>query len=283
MWIHSRTPSPSGSAETASSKSRAVAGSTVKVGSPVRSRRSPAARGRRLTASRASSSISRLKPRCVPRSQMSASTTSRARSAEPSGRSTLAPRAPKSTSTISPGPTLGPPARVACGPRSNSGSTTGKRPRRSTLATRRPRPAPRRGLTGSRRRCSRPARRAPSVAVSSCLVRLRVVLDLDVGLDPLAEQRGAVRREVLADRQVERAPAVEVDDLLEDPLAVGPRADDGRHVVLSAAPRSGSRLPRRCCGRSGRRSASSAADRRRRRRPGRPACGSAWRRRAAPS
>ena len=49
MWIQSRTPSPSGCAETASSKSRAVAGSTVKVSSAVRSRRSgrSARRGRR--------------------------------------------------------------------------------------------------------------------------------------------------------------------------------------------------------------------------------------------
>ena len=41
MWIQTRAPAPSRWAETASSKSRAVAGSTVKVASAVRSRRAP--------------------------------------------------------------------------------------------------------------------------------------------------------------------------------------------------------------------------------------------------
>ena len=214
----------------------------------------PAARGRRLRHRAPRPRARAVKPRCVPRSQSRAATTSRARSAEPSGRSTLAPRAPKSTSAISPGPTLGPPARVACGPRSNSGSATVKRPRRSTLATRRPRPAPRRGLTGSRRQMFSASTASAFCSASSCGA-LRLFSDLDVRGDPLAGKRGAVRREVLADRQVERAARREVDDLLEGALAEGARADDRRHVMLSRAPRRGSRRRRRCRGRSGPRSA----------------------------
>ena len=56
MWIQTRAPSPSRWAETASSKSRAVAGSTVKVGSAVRSRRAPESRSAASAARPASTS-----------------------------------------------------------------------------------------------------------------------------------------------------------------------------------------------------------------------------------
>ena len=80
MWIQTRAPSPSRRAETASSKSRALAGSTVKVGSAVRSRRRPArSPARRCAASAASTSSAARKPRLPSRSPSSASTASRAR------------------------------------------------------------------------------------------------------------------------------------------------------------------------------------------------------------
>ena len=97
-------------------------------------------------------------------------------------------------------------------------------PRRAPGPHRRSRPARRRARTTARRRGSgrggRPRRRSGSIArgrqlladdlerpVERLVVRLGagVVGDPDVGLDALAEDRGAVRGQVLADRQVEGA------------------------------------------------------------------------------
>ena len=87
MWIHRRTPSPPGCAETASSKSRAVAGSTVKVArsAQVAPGRTAAAGGRRRLARvvlhlARRSRGARAPPRAAPRR------TSRARFGEPSAR-----------------------------------------------------------------------------------------------------------------------------------------------------------------------------------------------------
>ncbi len=137
MWIQSRTPSPSGCAETASSKSRAVAGSTVKVARSRRSRRASSPASAASAEARASASSASSKPRSRPRSSNSAPTTSRARSGAPSTSITRVPRACGSTRTSSPPRTRGPPVRLACGPRSNSGSTTRNRPRRPITPTNR--------------------------------------------------------------------------------------------------------------------------------------------------
>ncbi len=115
-------------------------------------------------------------------------------------------------------------------------------------------------------------------SASSVPARRRVVLDPDLGLDALAEDRLAVGGEVLADRQVECAALGQVDDLLEGALAVGARPDDGRDVV--DLQRRGEDLGRR--GRvavdQDRPSASGRARHRPRRRCGRPGCGSRSRR-----
>ncbi len=124
-------------AETASSKSRAVTGSTVNVSSAVRSRRvgsitrprtapSPAPRPRspRRTPAHAGA------PRSAPMA------TSRAISGSPRSARTRAPLPRRSTRTIWPTwARTGPPARPSWSPGSNSGSATRKRPRLRTTAT----------------------------------------------------------------------------------------------------------------------------------------------------
>ncbi len=85
MWTQTRTaPSSSTSAEIASSKSRAVGGSIVKVGSARRSSRpSASSSGGRSAAARASRSTCGSKRRRSPRSSSIASITSRATSGLP--------------------------------------------------------------------------------------------------------------------------------------------------------------------------------------------------------
>ena len=158
MWMKRRMSSPSTSAETASSKSRAVAGSTVKVGSAVRSRLAAPTSTAREALLAASSVTTRRKPRSDPPSQSRAATTSRGTSARPSERRARAPPGPKSTSARSPSPTSADPrASGAPGARSKSGSASRKRPRPEIAATRRPRPLPLplTGRPGSRGRGSR--------------------------------------------------------------------------------------------------------------------------------
>ncbi len=136
MWIHSRTPSPSRCADTASSKSRALAGSTVNVARSRRSRRVGSTFSARSGAPPASASRRAVNPRRSNPSQRIASTTSRARFGDPSKRTALAPRAVGAARIIFPGWASSLPRSSATWPpRSNSGSTTRKRPRRATTPT----------------------------------------------------------------------------------------------------------------------------------------------------
>ena len=142
MWTHTRTaPSSSSSAEIASSKSRAVGGSIVKVGSvaqvePAGERRRPRARPPRAPrAPPAGRSGAR-----SPRSSISASSTSRATSGRPIRRRTRpwpAPRPVGATSTRSPGRAV--PLRglstLIRRPRAKNGVAVRKRPRFSSTAT----------------------------------------------------------------------------------------------------------------------------------------------------
>ena len=157
-WPPPAAPASIGSAEMASSKSRALIGSIVNVGSSRRSRRSPGARLTRSPAARASLSSAGSKPRARPRSSSSPSITSRATSGRPSTRTTRTPaprpreepctstRSPAETSSLPPRPERAGPSVRRAAPRlcgcpwsrsrgGNSGSAVRKRPRRSTTAT----------------------------------------------------------------------------------------------------------------------------------------------------
>ena len=169
MWTHTRQePSSSRSAEMASSKSRAVVGSIVNVGSERRSRRR-SSRTVARSAARASRSTAGSKLRRRPRSIMSASRTSRATSGRPSRWETTArPRARPlrlgagTTTTRSPTATPRSRFRASRGPGPKNGSATKNLPRRCTTATR---PGPRvgagAGLTSVRRRRCAPRRPEP--------------------------------------------------------------------------------------------------------------------------
>ena len=243
MWIQSRIPSPSAEAETASSKSRAV----VRVDGEGVERGQVAALGLdRLRVGRsrraASSSIACSKPRSPKRSQISAAATSRgafgiadlgdharrgcrgarrrsARRREPGRRRRSRPAARR--------------ARTAA---RRPGSGRGARPPRRTGVTAAPAAALRRAPRGRGRAPSS----APSVSGSSAT--------RTSGFTPSPRIERAVGGQVLADRQVERAAVGQVDHLLEGALAVGAGADHRRRGRSAAAPRSGSRRPRRCRG-----------------------------------
>ncbi len=163
MCTHTRAAPPSiASAEIASSKSRALAGSMVNVGSARRSRRSYLAWRTRSPAARASRSTAGSNARARPRSSISPSITSRATSGRPSTRRIRAPDprpceprppAPRAgwTSTRSPARALpraepGEPTTICEEPPrrgepsrgcsyGNSRSAVRKRPRRSSTAT----------------------------------------------------------------------------------------------------------------------------------------------------
>ena len=255
------------SAEIASSKSRALAGSIVNVGSSRRSRRSGAARRATALARRAPRARPRRRSaRARPRSSISASITSRATSGRPSTR-TIArlPAAPRAA----------PDARrarcrrrgrVAAAARASATSDrAGARPRGPLAAGARPR-------TAARRSRKRPRRSSTAAiggrargftatfggeraqrhlqAVGRCRRRWRhghFRGDAGALLDAAAAEVAPVGREVLADRDVERAAVGERLLLLEDALAEGVRADDGRAVVVLQRRRSRSPRPRRCC------------------------------------
>ena len=197
MWIQSRTPSPSASAETASSKSRAVAGSTVKVATCRQVAASRGASVRRRGARRPPSSSAAGNPR-RPHDPRAGRRPRRAgASAQPRARSALAP--PRRSR-----PAPGHPAAPSTEPRA-SGRLAGRArraarrrrsgPRRSTVATRRPTPAPAgdspvldRRLLGQDGKCLLEAPRPDVFGLSAA----------DVRLDPLAGERGSVGGEVLA-------------------------------------------------------------------------------------
>ena len=170
MWTQIRhEPSSSRAAEIASSKSRALVGSIVNVGSARRSRRPLILH--RGTVGRRGPRAPRpgSKPRRRPRSIISASSTSRATSGRPSRRATTArPRARPFrlgagvTTTRSPMATLRSRLRASRGPGPKNGSATKNFPRRCTTATRVPAGAAVGATLTSvqRRRCA-PRPRAP--------------------------------------------------------------------------------------------------------------------------
>ena len=184
------SPSPSRRAETASSKSRAVAGSTVKVGRSVRSRRGP----RRDSAASAAS---------------------------PASTSNAARKAP-------------PPELLA---QQRLDRLAGVFGARRPLARRGRRAAPRwlpvlrapvRWLAHRSSAASTP--RARSSASSRVVPGMSRAFTS--GWIPLPARLIAVRGEVLADRQLQRAAVGEADLLLEDALAEGARADHLRPRVV---------------------------------------------------
>src|ERR1700760_2093 len=193
MWTQTRQPLPSRWAEIASSKSRAVAGSTVKVASSVRSRRGTSRASASSAAVGAFSSTRPLKPRKPSRSASRSATASRALAGR-SRRERVPPRAPE--------------------PRFPS-----RHP------ARRPPPA---GSPGDLRG-DRFERFLPRLVDG----RARFVDDFHFRVDAAgARQVFPVRGEEFADRQLQCAAVLEVVLFLEDALAVGPGADDGRAAVL---------------------------------------------------
>ena len=206
MWIQSRMPSASSAAETASSKSRAVAGSTVKVArsgqvAPL-GRSSRARRGRRVAAPRPRAGREAPAHPAIP--EQGGDHVAGALRPSPERRSALAPPAPSRPARSRRPHVHRAAASAACGPRSNSGSATGKRPR-APRCDRRPsaRRAPRAHLFSTAAfsartasallRAPRPRRRPGSSTARTS------------GLIPLPSERGPVGGQVLADRQVERA------------------------------------------------------------------------------
>ncbi len=203
MWIHSRIPSPSASADNASSKSRALAGSTVKVASSVRSRRSCELPRAASAASRASDSSAGAKPLplAAVRQQRVHHVPGALRRAQHSKRA--GSPGPKSTSAISPG--RRPPSRGRGPPAAPA--RTAARPPRSVLVAPRSRPSaralPRAG--GSPVLDRRLLRQHRERLIQSLVpVGRRIVRGANFGLYSLARERRSVGRQVLANRQVER-------------------------------------------------------------------------------
>ena len=125
-------------------------------------------------------------------------------------------------------------------PRAKNGSAVRKRPRRSSTAT--TGAAPRAPLARCVHAASRATvRTATSSASSRSLVALssRALISGSIPapfLTPAAAEVAALGREVLADRDVERAAVGEPAHLLEDALAERARADDlGALAVLQRA------------------------------------------------
>ena len=254
MCTHTRTaPSSSTSAEIASSKSRAVGGSIVNVGSARRSSRAGSASRGRSAAARASRSTCGSKRRRSPRSSSIASITSRATSGRPIRRRILPwPAARPGRATRARGRRRGrEPAR------GRRRSCAGRGRRTAPRSRKRPAPLEHRhdgpsGRSRSRRsRCaSRPAtlarrrrRSASSGLVLGSSGRLDVGRDAVALLDAAAADVAPAGQEVLADGDVERAAVGELLDLLEDALAERARADHRR--ALAVLQRAGDDLRRR--------------------------------------
>ena len=227
MWIQSRIPSPSAEAETASSKSRAVAGSTVKVSSAVRSRRS---------GSTASARVDRVRGGVLDRVLEAALAEALPdhRRGDVGGAFGIADLGDHRGAVAV---ALGDDQLAAANP--DAAADPDLRRRRARTAARRPgsgRGARRPRRTGSSRlRRRRALRRAPR-GRGRAPRRRRSVSGSSAtrtsGLHALAEDRAAVGGQVLADRQVERAAVGQVDHLLEGALAVGAGADHLAEVVL---------------------------------------------------
>ena len=146
------TRPPAASADTASSKSRAVTGSIVNVGRSRRSRRCPpgsappdASDAPSAPDSRASRSTAGSKAPCRPRSSIRARITSRAISGRPSRRATVARRDPprrplpcpvSDSTTRSPTPARLSRLTTTRGPGPKNGSATRNFPWRTSSATR---------------------------------------------------------------------------------------------------------------------------------------------------
>ena len=203
MWIQRRIPSPSSEAETASSKSRAVTGSTVNVSSAVRSRRSGSTRSAaRRPPPRASSSSARVEPALAAAlpDQRRGDVARRFRVADLGDHAGAGAVALDDDHLAAAHP-------HAAGDPDLRGAALEQR-----LGDEEAPAAPDDGDEGGRH-CEvalggELARRGPPAPRSSCLVvvlGLGVVRDAHVGLHALAEDRGPVRGQVLADRQVERA------------------------------------------------------------------------------
>ena len=239
MWIQSRTPSPSRRAETASSKSRAVAGSTVKVSSAVRSRRAGVARERvgggvrGLVLEPRRGSRAR-RPRSADQRRDDVAGARRARRARRSrcARAPCVASAERDLARRAPGRRrasahLRRRARTAARP-------TRKRPRRPTTAhasgPNRPRAASARPTTSEATRSS--ACVEPVVAVPGSCRR-----PATSGSTPLPriEVPSAVRYSPTVRSRA--PPASSGDHLLEDALAVGAGADHRRRGRSAAAPR----------------------------------------------
>ena len=166
MCTHTReVPSSSTRAEIASSKSRALTGSTVNVASGRRSRRA-ASSNERSTTTWASCSTAPSNVRFRPRSIISPSITSRATSGRPNRRVIVARRelrplrpVPARTSTRSPTAKRRSRLTTTRGPDPKNGSATRNLPRRSSTATRAlGAVGDDAGVTGPRpRRCAQPS------------------------------------------------------------------------------------------------------------------------------
>ena len=234
MWTQTRiAPSSSRSAEIASSKSRAVGGSIVKVGRSRRSRRAPASPcGGSSAALRAARSTAGSKRRRSPRSSISASSTSRALSGRPSRRVDLAVAAARAR--------RGHEHEVAGAHLARrlvevDAAAAGEERRRGEE----PPALLEHGddRVGGAHACPRATVLTATSSASSRLV-FSSSLGLDVGRDAGALLRAAAAEvaaaggEVLADRDVERAAVGELLDLLEDALAERARADHGRAVAV---------------------------------------------------
>ena len=206
MWIQRRTPSPSSAADTASSKSRAVAGSTVKVGevrqvsanrrvrasrrlpSPAPRPRAPGGNPRRFPAD----------PRAGQRPRLSA------RSAEPS----RAQRLGSTGTEVDQSDVAGPHVRRAASERRLRSALEQRLGDGEAAPTLDARHSPRRTTPRAARSpvLDRRLLRQHGEPLLEALVRrrLRIVRRPDGRPDPLARQRGAVGGQVLPHGQVER-------------------------------------------------------------------------------
>ena len=219
MWTQTRHGRSSSSrcAEIASSKSRALAGSIVNVGSARRSRRPPLAptstccrpraprarpRDRTTAAARGRSSAPR--SRRAPRRAGRAGARSTAR---PPARAVAARGAAGRTTTRSPSRRVRSRLTASRGPGSKNGSATRNLPRRSITATRRRRRRGRLALTGLRPRpsCSATVSAWSSGPCAGCRAAYTLGGIPAPSRTPPPPRLLPVRSEVLADGDVERA------------------------------------------------------------------------------
>ncbi len=250
MCTHTRQrSSPSASAEMASSKSRALAGSIVNVASERRSRRPPWPRRSGARRPRACLALHRgVEGTVAARGRPSVPRSRRGplRAPQPARDPAPAPRrgrcAPRRARTTTRSPTA---ARESLetamrGPGPKNGSATRNFPRRSITATR-GEPTPRRAGRARRGRAHRSSAATTRSATASAWSpgARGIVGGVHVGRDPAPSSHPAaaevlpVGGEVLADRDVERPAVGERHDLLEDALAVGVGSDDlGPAAVL---------------------------------------------------